>query len=80
MAELAPIREALASAPEDHPGRNDMPLVRWAFTGDLAPLRELHQAAQRADERGKTAKLVIGCLSEQCPHFAADFAKAMEVN
>lgn len=79
-AMLAPIRAMLASAPEDHPGRNDMLLVRWAFTGDLTPLRELHQATKRVGARGETAQWAIGNLTAYNAHFAADFAKALASN
>lgn len=79
-AMLAPIRTMLASAPDDHPGRNDMLVVRWSFTGDLAPLRELHQATKRDDVRGETAQWIIDSLTAYNAHFAADFTKALATN
>ena len=76
----ATMRKMIADLPDDHPGRNDVLIARWSFTGDLALLRELHQAAQRTDERGEMAVQAIGCLRRTSPRFVSDLAKALAAN
>lgn len=76
----ATMRAMIAALPDDHPGRNDVLIARWSFTGDLALLRELHQASLRTDARGETAVWAIGCLKSTSPRFAADLTKALATN
>lgn len=74
------MRAMIANLPDDHPGRNDVLIARWSFSGDLALLRELHQASKRTDARGEAAVWAIGCLKSTSPRFATDFVKALAAN
>lgn len=76
---LAAPRAALAAIPDDHPERNDMLIARWSITGDLALLRELHQATKRQDLRGEAARDVLVQLADN-RHFTADLTKALAAN